>query len=132
MLNNVVIGEGVAIHSKNGGIININDAFIGNNSVIVAINSIEIMAKTEIAEMVVVRDQNHIHNLTDLPIKEQSYDTAPILIKENVWIGAKATILKGVTINKNSVIGAHSLVLSNIEEGSVNVGVPSEKIILKK
>ena len=127
-LNNVVISDGVTIHSKRGGNVNIYDAFIGSNSVIVAINSIKIMAKTEIAEMVVVRDQNHIHNLTDLPIKEQLYASAPILIKENVWIGAKSTILKGVTVGKNSVIGAHSLVLLNIEESSVNVGIPSKKI----
>jgi len=128
ILNNVVIGEGVTIHSKRGGEILINDVYIGQNSILVSINKIEILPKTEIAEMVVIRDQDHIHNLTDLPIKEQSYATAPILIKENVWIGSKATILKGVTISKNSVVGAHSLVLSDIGESTVNVGIPSKKI----
>lgn len=48
----------------------------------------------------------------------------PILIDDNVWIGAGSTILAGVHIGKNSVIGAGSVVTKSIPENAVAVGVP--------
>lgn len=51
-------------------------------------------------------------------------DAKPINIGENVWIGANATVLSGVTIGKNSVIGAGSVVTKDIPENVVAVGNP--------
>lgn len=48
----------------------------------------------------------------------------PVRIEENVWIGAGAILLPGVTIEKNSVIGAGSVVTRDIPENVVAVGVP--------
>lgn len=48
----------------------------------------------------------------------------PIRIGENVWIGAGVVILPGVTIGKNSVIGAGSVVNRDIPENVVALGVP--------
>ena len=48
----------------------------------------------------------------------------PVRIEENVWIGAGAIILPGVTIGKNSVIGAGSVVTRDIPENVVAMGVP--------
>lgn len=48
----------------------------------------------------------------------------PVRIEENVWIGAGAILLPGVTIGKNSVIGAGSVVTRDIPENVVAVGVP--------
>jgi acetyltransferase-like isoleucine patch superfamily enzyme len=45
--------------------------------------------------------------------------TSPIFINENVFIGAHYTILKGVTIGKNSIIGARSVITKNIHENEV-------------
>ncbi|WP_086350565.1 sugar O-acetyltransferase [Candidatus Enterococcus clewellii] len=48
----------------------------------------------------------------------------PVVIEENCWIGANTTICPGVTIGKNSVIGAGSIVTKDIPENSVAVGNP--------
>ncbi len=48
----------------------------------------------------------------------------PIRIEDNVWVGAGAVILPGVTIGKNSVIGAGSVVTKDIPAGVVALGVP--------
>ena len=48
----------------------------------------------------------------------------PVRIEENVWIGAGAIILPGVTIGENSVIGAGSVVTRDIPENVVAMGVP--------
>lgn len=48
----------------------------------------------------------------------------PIIVGKNVWIGANCTILGGVSIGDNSVIGAGSVVSKNIPSGVIAVGTP--------
>jgi acetyltransferase-like isoleucine patch superfamily enzyme len=50
---------------------------------------------------------------------------APVHIKSNVFIGAHTTILKGVVIGENSVIGAGSLVSSNVPDNQIWAGNPA-------
>jgi acetyltransferase-like isoleucine patch superfamily enzyme len=50
----------------------------------------------------------------------------PILINSDVYIGARATILQGITIGTGAVIGACSLVIDNIDLNSMAVGVPAK------
>ncbi|MDB5540410.1 MAG: sugar O-acetyltransferase [Devosia sp.] len=49
----------------------------------------------------------------------------PIVIGRNVWIGAAATILPGVTIGENAVVAAGALVSRNIPENTMAAGVPA-------
>ena len=51
-----------------------------------------------------------------------------IHIKENAWIGANATILPGITIGKNSIVGAGSVVTHDVPGNSVAVGNPARVI----
>lgn len=53
---------------------------------------------------------------------------ADVHIKENVWLGANVVIVPGVTIGKNSVIGAGSVVTKDIPENVVAVGNPCRVI----
>ena len=66
-----------------------------------------------------------------IDINEQGYLTTPVIIKENVWIGARAIILPGVTIEANSIIGAGSVVTKNIPLNSICAGNPA-KLISKR
>ncbi len=52
----------------------------------------------------------------------------PIIVHDGVWIGARATILPGVTIGEGSVIGAGSLVTKDCEPNSLYFGAPAKKI----
>lgn len=52
----------------------------------------------------------------------------PVLIEDGVWIGGGSTILPGVTIGKNSVIGAGSVVVKDIPANSIAVGNPCRVI----
>ena len=51
-----------------------------------------------------------------------------ITIKDNCFIGARSTILPGVTIGPNSIVGAGSLVRKDVEPDSVYAGVPAKRI----
>jgi len=52
----------------------------------------------------------------------------PIIIKQNAWIGAGATILPGVSIGENSVVAAGSLVNVDVPPNTVVGGVPAKHI----
>lgn len=64
------------------------------------------------------------------PEKRRGIIVSPILIKENAWIGANATILAGVTVGKNSVVAAGAVVNKDVPDNVVVAGVPAK--IVKK
>ncbi|MBD3646029.1 MAG: acyltransferase [Pseudomonadales bacterium] len=54
--------------------------------------------------------------------------TAPVTLKENVWLGDGATVCKGVTIGRNSVIGAGAVVVNDIPDNAIAVGNPAKVV----
>ena len=62
------------------------------------------------------------------PTRLAGFETAPIEIGDGVWVGCKATILRGVRVGDGAVIGAHALVRSNISDGMLAVGLPAKAV----
>lgn len=54
--------------------------------------------------------------------------TKPVTIGKNVWLGVNCTILKGVTIGDNSIIGAGSVVTGDVDKNSIFAGNPAKLI----
>lgn len=52
----------------------------------------------------------------------------PIIIHDHVWLGKDVTVLKGVTIGENAIIGMKSVVTHNICPGTINAGVPTREL----
>lgn len=101
--------------------------FIGPGSVIVACEKISIGIDVLIAEYVTIRDQDHEFEAT-YPTRVSGMRTTPISIGDNVWIGAKVTLTKGIIIGDNSVIGANSVVTGDIAADEVAAGAPAKVI----
>jgi len=60
--------------------------------------------------------------------KRSDIKTEPVVIKENVFIGALSIILKGVTIGNNSVIGAGSIICKDVPDNEIWAGNPARFI----
>lgn len=106
---NIHIGNGVFINSgckfqDQGGIYIGDGALIGHNTVLATLN----------------------HGM--LPEERGDLIPRPIHIGKNVWIGSNSTILPGVTIGDNAVIGAGSIVTKDIPENMIAVGNPAKII----
>ena len=74
----------------------------------------------------VIHSVEHHFRRLDVPIWKQGTHAKPIVIDDDVWIGANCTILGGVTIGAHSIIGAHSLVTKDVPPYSVAYGVPAK------
>ena len=90
-----------------------------------------------IASKVYVSDLNHgnysslknpEHSCPDEIVKERKIFTKPVKICQNAWLGENVAVLSGVTIGKNSIIGANSVVSKNIPENCIAVGNPAKVI----
>lgn len=97
---------------------------VNRYSRIVAHEHIEIGDHVTIGQMVSILDHDHKYVLEDEQLQLDGYKTAPIKIGNNIWIGDKCTILKGVTIGDNVVIGAHTLVHKDVPPDVVIGGQP--------
>ena len=62
------------------------------------------------------------------PCERKLYSKGEVVIEDNVWIGDKATILPGVTIGRNSIVGANSVVTKPVPPNSVVAGNPARVI----
>jgi len=70
----------------------------------------------------------HAIDEPNVPIIDNPATAAPIVIEENVWIGANVTILPGVRIAKGCVVGAGSVVTKDTKPFTVVAGVPARLI----
>jgi acetyltransferase-like isoleucine patch superfamily enzyme len=60
--------------------------------------------------------------------RDERPESRPIVLEENVWLGGRVIVLNGVTIGKNSVIGAGSVVTKDIPPNVIAAGVPAKVI----
>ena len=89
---------------------------------IVANGGVSIGDNTIIASAVQITSSTHDYHL--IPFRARRVD-APVVIGRNVWIGAGAIVLPGITIGDNSVIGAGSVVTRDVPSGTVVTDAPA-------
>lgn len=81
-----------------------------------------------IAHGTTIMASTHTYADVKTQIKNQEVVYKNVRICDDVWIGAKSTVLAGVTVASGCVIGANSVVTKDTEEKGVYVGAPSKKI----
>ena len=106
---NITVGEGVFINAcchfqDHGGVIIGDGCQIGHNVVFATLN----------------------HGFP--PEERQTTYPAPIVLGKNVWVGSNATILPGVTIGDNAVVGAGAVVTKDVPPYTIVGGIPAKEI----
>lgn len=106
---NITLGKNVFINSgccfqDQGGITIGDDTLIGHQVVLATLN----------------------HDIT--PNKRANLVPSPINIGKNVWIGAKAVVLAGVSIGDNAIVAAGAVVNRNVPKNAIVAGVPAKII----
>jgi len=102
---------------------------IGTRSCIHSAKKVLIKRDVIIAPNVYISDCGHEYNDSNKPIRIQGLrKIKPVIIGEGSWIGFSSIILPGVEIGKNCVIGANSVVNSNIPDYSVACGAPAKVV----
>jgi acetyltransferase-like isoleucine patch superfamily enzyme len=76
---------------------------------------------------VMILARGHDYNKT-MRDRQDSTTESPIMIKSGAWIGSGSIILGGVTVGKNAVVGAGSIVTKDVEENSIVAGNPAKLI----
>ncbi len=101
---------------------------------IAAVEKVSIGSNVLIASKVFISDHNHggysgdAHSAPDVPPENRPILSSPVIIEDNVWIGEFVSVLPGVTIGKGAVIGANSVVTTDIPANSIAVGAPARVI----
>jgi UDP-3-O-[3-hydroxymyristoyl] glucosamine N-acyltransferase len=108
-----------------------SEVLIGENSgfsgtVIAAAGSIRIGSSVLCGANTTITDYDW-HGL-EPDKRNQPADPKPVVIEDNVWLGLNSVVLKGVTIGKNSVIGADSVVTRDIPANVIAAGNPCRVI----
>jgi acetyltransferase-like isoleucine patch superfamily enzyme len=80
----------------------------------------------------VIVSSDHDLGHPDIPMTSRDHILAPVVIGDDVWIGAHAVILKGVTVGSGSVVAAGAVVASDVEPCTVVAGMPAGVIQRRK
>ena len=125
---NVQIYDHSVIQSLGGGITIGKNVILGEYTTIQAQANVTIEDDVLLASKIQIITNNHVYDDTKTPIKYQNNESKPVLIKMGAWIGINCTILSGVTIGRNSVVGAGSVVNKDVPDYCVVAGSPARII----
>jgi acetyltransferase-like isoleucine patch superfamily enzyme len=128
--DNSFIGESCYIKCFGGNIEIGHDVSINSKSFLNGCGGLQIGHNTRIGTQTIMIASNHKFDDPDVLFKDQITKEG-IYIGENIWFGARVTVLDGVKITDNVVVGACSLVTKSIDEAGVYVGTPVKKLNIK-
>lgn len=111
--------SGFKIYIDGGDVTIGNNCFFNHGCSITSIEGIEVGEGCIFGENVKIYDHNHRFSNRHLPIKDQGYTKAPVVIGSHCWVGSNVTILKGATIGSNCVISAGVVVKGSIPDNTL-------------
>jgi maltose O-acetyltransferase len=128
---NVHIAEDVRIIEPNR--LTLGDgAGIAPGAVLDCRGGLTIGADTMIGIDAVLLTTSHRFHSTKVPMRLQGLDAAPLAIGADVWVGARAIILPGLTVGEGSIVGAGAVVTRDVSPYTIVVGSPARKIGSRK
>jgi acetyltransferase-like isoleucine patch superfamily enzyme len=129
----ITLGDDVEF--RRGGVVDARGTFVLHGPALVSYGvvvhcaeRITVAPGCGIAEYVTLVDSAHFHT-DDGTWFLDNVKAAPITIGRAVWIGAKATVLRGVTLGDDCIVSANALVVRDVPAKAVVSGVPAEPVV---
>jgi acetyltransferase-like isoleucine patch superfamily enzyme len=110
--NKIAVGEGT---------------YLNRYTMIDAHSQISIGRNCMIGPHCYITDANH-GRAPNMLVKEQKMEPRPVVIDDDVWLGAGVVVLPGVRLGRGCVIGAGAVVTDDVPAGAVFAGVPAVSI----
>lgn len=129
--NGVYFGPGcwLMTHEPSGRIVIGDGTSIAGYCVLSAATEIEIGRRVLFARNVYIGDHRHGFHDPNVAVLDQPLgDLRPIRVADGAWLGQNVVLLPGVTIGRNAVVGANSVVRDDVPAGSVAVGAPARVV----
>lgn len=101
---------------------------INERTRIVSTNSVSVGSDVMIASDCYILDVSHDTSSIHIPIREQGYRMAPVVIEDDVWLGTGVIVLMGVTIGRGAIVAAGSVVTKDVPPFHIAGGVPAKLI----
>lgn len=128
---NVTIKDDVYILNPSG--LNVGDnVSIHPFCYLECIGGVTIGNDVSIAEGTSIISFDHNYENVTIPIKDQGITRKAISIANDVWVGAKATLLGGITVEEGAIIAAGAVVTNDVKKYSIVGGVPAKEIKTRK
>lgn len=128
----VLMGCGVVIDAQTGPIEIGDHVSLNDYTVLLGHGGIRIGNDVRIAAHVVIASFDHGFSLLDEPIRKQAVVKLPIVIEDDVWIGAGAKILGGSHIARGCIVGANAVIKGATVENGIYVGAPARLLRIRE
>jgi len=103
--------------------------FLNRNTMLAAMELIEVGDHVMFANGCFVGDADHRYDDPDVPVTWQGFEPqGPVRIGSNCWFGVNCVVTGGVEIGERAVIGSNSVVTRDIPAGVIAAGVPAKVI----
>lgn len=123
--NGVFIGRHSSINTKDGDIVLEDGVNISAFCTVFSASHVRCGAHTLIAGYAYIVGGGHDLARTDVAIIDQARPSRGITIGPNCWIGAGVTVLDGVTVGRDVVVGANSVVTKDLTDFAIAAGSPA-------
>ncbi|MEX2324785.1 MAG: acyltransferase [Nitriliruptoraceae bacterium] len=122
------IGDGSMFRAHHGHLAVGAKVVTGRQTVANVYLDLEIGDAALLADWVYLCDFDHRHDRVDVPMKDQGLRMTPTRVGRDVWIGVKASVLRGADIGDGSIVASHAVVKRKFDPFSILGGIPAEVI----
>lgn len=120
----VHIGDGNRLRAHEGTLRIGDKTVLGRENTLNCYLDLDIGPRCIVADWVYMCDFDHRTDDVHVPIKDQGIVKTPVRVDEDVWVGVKASVLRGAQVGRGTVVAAHAVVRGTVPPYSVVAGVP--------
>ncbi|MGB3953578.1 MAG: acyltransferase [Solirubrobacterales bacterium] len=125
------IGNGTKLRAHGGEIRIGSKSVLGEEITFSTYEHISVGRECVIADRVMFIDFDHRIDNVEQAIRKQGLYSKPVRVGHNVWIGYGASVLRGVTIGDNAVVGTYAVVTKDVPANAIVGGVPARVLRMR-